>query len=229
MAVDVLAPDLVRIAGFANMYLIEAPEGVILIDAGLPNSTGKVLEALKARGHAAGDLKHIVLTHAHPDHIGSLAALVRATNARTYMHAADVPIAKTGGPFRPFKEPSPEFFAGLMFKVLGGRSMTVEPAAIDETIADGDILPLAGGLQVVSTPGHCAGQVALLWPARAGLFTGDACMNLFGLGGPIAYEDRREGERSQRKLAQLTFDIACFGHGKPIRSRAADRFRARWK
>lgn len=228
MRLDPIAPDLFRFAGFANMYLLEAPEGLTLVDAGLPNSTDKILKGLRERGHAPADLKHIALTHAHPDHIGSLAALVRATGARTYMHPADIPVAETGGPFRPFRDPSPELLGGLMFKLLGGRSMTVEPVRIDQPIANGDVLPLAGGLQVIGTPGHCAGQVALLWPARGVLFTGDACMNLFGLGGPIAYEDLAEGERSQRKLAAVDFSIACFGHGRPIRQAAAEHFRRRW-
>ena len=54
---------------------------------------------------------------------------------------------------------------------------------------------------------------------------GDACANMLGLGPPIAYEDRGRGERSQRKLARLDFDIACFGHGKPILRDASARFR----
>ena len=49
-----------------------------------------------------------------------------------------------------------------------------------------------------------------------------------GLGSPIGFEDRAEGERSQRKLATLAFDVACFGHGAPITRDAGARFAMRW-
>ena len=87
--------------------------------------------------------------------------------------------------------------------------------------------PIAGGLAAVHVPGHCAGQVALLWRGEM-LFAADACANLFGLGGPIGYEDRGQGERDQRRLAGLDFRIACFGHGKAILHDAVARFRRRW-
>ena len=103
--------------------------------------------------------------------------------------------------------------------------MTVEPTHIDQQLMGGDRLPIAGGLDIIHVPGHCAGQVAILWTERGVLFAGDACSNLMGLGPPIGYEDREEGERSQRKLASLNFDMACFGHGRPIKHAAAARFR----
>ena len=49
-----------------------------------------------------------------------------------------------------------------------------------------------------------------------------------GLDYSIAYEDIEEGKRSLCKLAELEFNTAVFGHGKPIRENAAAQFRARW-
>ena len=76
-----------------------------------------------------------------------------------------------------------------------------------------------------SFPGHCAGQVALLWQGGRLLICADVCSNVLGLGGPIAFEDAGEGRRSQRRLAGLDFQAACFGHGRPIVSGAAQRLR----
>jgi antirestriction protein ArdC len=56
----------------------------------------------------------------------------------------------------------------------------LEPVAIDQPLTAGEILPIAGGLEVIHTPGHCAGQVAVLWRPGRMLFAGDVCMNKFG-------------------------------------------------
>jgi glyoxylase-like metal-dependent hydrolase (beta-lactamase superfamily II) len=143
------------------------------------------------------------------------------------MHALDAPIAERGAGFRPLTA-APGLLPGLLFELFARSNSSVEPCRIDQTVADGEVLPIAGGLQVVHVPGHCAGQIALLWAQRRVLFTGDVCTNIFGLGAPIGYEDQAEGERSQRKLAALDFDIACFGHGPPLLHDAAAQFRARW-
>ena len=214
--------------GTVNVFLIDAPDGLVLIDTGLPNSADAILGAMQSLGKAPADLRHIVLTHAHPDHIGSLAALVRATGAETWMHPLDAPIAERGSGFRPMK-PAPELLKALMFLLFVRSNATVEPARIDHLVEDGDILPIAGGLTVIHVPGHCAGQVALLSRDRGVLFAADACANLLGLGGPIGYEDLEEGRRSQRKLAGFDFQTACFGHGKAILANAANRFRQTWR
>lgn len=215
---------LYMLSGMVNMYLLDAPEGLTLIDTSFPGDEKKVLEALRALDRPASALKHIVLTHAHPDHIGGLAALKRITGARTYMHAADIPIAGRGGGFRPMTA-APGLLPHILFAIISRLPAKVEPCRIDQEIADEEVLPIAGGLKVVHAPGHCAGQVALLWMQRGVLFTGDACANLMGLGPPVGYEDRVEGERSQRKLADLEFEVACFGHGRPILKGASKRFR----
>ena len=69
---------------------------------------------------------------------------------------------------------------------------------------------------MIHTPGHCAGDVALLWRPGQMLFAGDVCPNLIGLGALSGFENLEEGRASQRKLASLSFDAAGFGHGWPI-------------
>ncbi len=213
--------------GAVNAFLLEAPDGLTLIDTGFPGRVNLLLQAIRDLGRAPRDLKHVVLTHAHPDHIGSLAAIVRETGARTYMHPLDVPIAERGSGFRPMTA-APGLLATVLFRLFAGRISEVEPTKIDVELQDGDVLPIAGGLQVIHVPGHCAGQVALLRAKDGVLFTADACTNVMGLGPPIGYEDRIQGETSQRKLAGLAFDVACFGHGKAVMRDASGRFRTRW-
>src|SRR5947209_19381225 len=74
-----------------------------LIDAGFPRKEAAVFGAIRGLGRSPDQLKHLIFTHGQPIHIGRAAAIVRETGARTYMHPLDIPIAESGGPFRPLR------------------------------------------------------------------------------------------------------------------------------
>jgi glyoxylase-like metal-dependent hydrolase (beta-lactamase superfamily II) len=118
---------------------------------------------------------------------------------------------------------------GLVISSLAflGGSRQIEAAPIEHEANDGDIL--AGSLRAIHTPGHCAGQLAFLWPQQGGvLITADAASNVFGLRLSPVYEDLELGRRSLSKLAALDFEVAVFGHGKPILSGASKQFGQKW-
>jgi glyoxylase-like metal-dependent hydrolase (beta-lactamase superfamily II) len=210
--------------GTANAYLIEGDDGLTLIDAGFPRKESAVFSAIRELGRSLDHLKHLILTHGHPDHIGSAAAIVRETGARTYMHPLDIALAETGGPFRPMT-PSPGLLLQILCRILYDRNERLAPISIDEHLRDGQTLPIAGGIDVIHVPGHCAGQVALLWRPGRMLFAADVFMNNMGLGDPLGFEDIKEGRASQTKLADLSFDAVGFGHGYAITRDAATRLR----
>ena len=60
------------------------------------------------------------------------------------------------------------------------------------------------------------------------LFAADVCTNIMGLNDPVGFENLEEGRVSQRKLANLSFDAAGFGHGKPIARDASTLFRNKY-
>ena len=213
--------------GTANAFLIEGDDGLTLIDAGYPGKEAAVFGTIRGLGRSPDQLKHLIFTHGHPDHIGSAAAIVRETGAATYMHPLDISIAESGGPFRPLLA-APGLLRQVMCKLWFHPGERLEPVTIDQPLTPGEILPIAGGIEVIHTPGHCAGQVALLWRPRRMLFAGDVCMNLMGLSDPVGFENLQEGRASQRKLASLSFDAAGFGHGEPITRDASTRFRNKW-
>lgn len=66
----------------------------------------------------------------------------------------------------------------VLFKLFDSTGNRVEPVAIDQPLADGEVLPIAGSIDVIHTPG----QVALLWLPGRMLFAGDTCTNIMGLG-----------------------------------------------
>jgi glyoxylase-like metal-dependent hydrolase (beta-lactamase superfamily II) len=213
--------------GTSNAYLVEGDDGLTLIDAGFPGKKAVVFGAIRQLGRSPDQLKHLIFTHGHPDHIGSAAAIVRETGARTYLHPLDIPMAESGGPFRPLQG-APGLLRPVLLRLFYHPGERVEPVTIDQHLTAGELLPIAGGIEVIHTPGHCAGQVALLWRPGRMLFAGDVGSNLMGLGDPLGFESLEEGRASQRKLASLSFDAAGFGHGKPIAHDASARFRNKW-
>ena len=80
------------------------------------------------------------------------------------------------------------------------------------------------GLQVIATPGHTPGHIAVLDPASALLVAGDALNREGGSGlagaNPDFSDDMAQAAESVRKLAGLTIDAILFGHGDPIDSGA---------
>ncbi len=228
-----ILPGLHRLPlGIVNAFYIDDPAGGILIDTGFPGNADKILAALAGLGKQPGDVRHLLLTHTHADHIGNAAAMRKATGARTYMHPLDAPITESGTGFRPMQA-APGLKNKLVTAFIHFRivvlKMKVEGCPIDQRVEDGTELPLAGGITAIHAPGHCLGQLAFLWHAHGGvLFAADTCGNENGLDFSIAYEDIEEGKRSLRKIAALSFNNAVFGHGKPIVGSAADNFRRRW-
>lgn len=223
-----MLPGLHRIAHRgANSYLIEDGDELVLVDTGFPDSADAILTKVAALGRSPQAIGNILLTHAHYDHIGSLAVLVRETGAKSWIHAADRAIAEGYEQSRPLTA-APGLLQRALFALFSGPGRVAEATPIDHPVADGDIIPLAGGIRVHHLPGHCAGQVAYHWLAGDVLIAGDVAINIIGLGDPIGFEDRALGRESQRKLAAIGAAHACFGHGKPIIGGASDKFARRW-
>ena len=89
MKVKAILPGLYMLPGMVNVYLIAEPDGYVLIDTGFPKSAEKILKGIETVGVAPGQIRHIILTHGHPDHIGSAAALKKATGATVYARSRD--------------------------------------------------------------------------------------------------------------------------------------------
>ncbi len=227
MAAEEIVPGVFGIGmGFVNAFLIKAEDGLVLVDSGLPKRKDTILGAVAGVSAQPADLKHILVTHHHVDHIGSLADLKEASNAKSYVHPADTPIVRGD---QPQPGPNPSSLLGkIVGPLLERLSPTAVAATVDVEVEDGQELPLGGGITVSHAPGHTPGHVSYLLPGRGGvLFVGDAAVNILRLGMPIGVftADREQAKESIRKLAGLEFEVACFGHGRVLKGEANLRFR----
>lgn len=226
-----IAPGLYELRlGQVNAHLIDGQDdGLTLIDTGYPGSAAAILSAIRELGRSPDDLRHIIVTHCHEDHAGSLAELKRLTPARSYMHPVDAAMTREGRSLRPLL-PGPGLLNGIIYRLIIRKAQSsIEPAEIDHEVDDGEVLVIAGGICVIHAPGHCAGQIALHWPRHGGvLFAADTCASVFGLAMSPAYEDIELGRQTLSRLAREDFAIATFGHGKPITGGAAAKFRRKF-
>jgi glyoxylase-like metal-dependent hydrolase (beta-lactamase superfamily II) len=175
-----------------------------------------------------------LLTHTHPDHIGNLAALQRATGAVAYAHPIDAPYARKGGDLDPkdparYFHPTPRLIPGLLFRLFVKPYFDIEAAQVQHEINEGDALPFLPDLKILFTPGHSLGHLAFFWERHRGvLLAGDTCANMPFLDWSLGYEDFEQGKRTLKKLCERDFQILTVGHGKSITQNAAARWRKRW-
>ena len=215
--------------GAINAFLIDDGDaGLTLIDTGYAKHAEGITEVIRSIGREPSDLKNILITHGHADHLGGAKQLAGGATPIS-MHPADSDIARAGV-LQPTMKPAPGLLTGILFKVAMPKKPAEFPAfEPDIALHDGDIVDVAGGIEVVHTPGHTPGHVALRWRRDRGLlFVGDAAANLLRLNYMLGYDDVEEGKASLAKLAHLDFEAAVFGHGRPILSNASKKFAAKF-
>jgi glyoxylase-like metal-dependent hydrolase (beta-lactamase superfamily II) len=225
--VQQILPHLYTFTGLlvGRAYLIDDPDGLTIIDAGLGSAAAKILHQLQAAGRKPSDVKRILITHAHPDHVGGLPALRAATRAQVIASAGERPVIEGR---IPVPRPAPAQLSGLN-RLVRMPVTTFKPTPVDRIVEDGEVLAeVLGGLRVVATPGHAPGHLAFWQPQARLLFCGDVLMHFRGLRLPIAVGtvDMAENRRSIRTLAALQPRMICFGHGVPLRRAAAETLHA---
>ncbi len=215
--------------GLVNLWLIEDPAGLTLIDTGYPGQAGAIVGALERLGKKPEDIHHILLTHCHPDHTGSLAALKKITRAQAWMHAPDSDVVR-GGTQLATDRVSPGLLNTILFHLFIKNTPAQYPhAEIEHEVQDDPVLPFGGGIRVIHTPGHSSEHSAYWLPHQGGiLIIGDACSNIAGLGYSILYEDIEVGRASLRKLAGIDCQTICFSHGKALRNQQVAAFKQKW-
>ncbi len=207
-------------AGQARVYFVGAPD-YALIDAGMPGKADKVITALAQIGVQPLQVKRIILTHHHWDHVGGLWELKKRTGAEVIAHARDADYVSGKRQRR-----APRRLSGrMMFTVVGlVGAHNVATVEVDRRVNDGDQI---GSFTVVHTPGHTPGHICL----QRGdcLFSGDlllATSPAFRETPHIFTADVPTARESIRKVAKLEFQTILSSHNPPYVFRAAERVRA---
>ncbi len=205
-----------------SFAFVEQDTSVTLVDAGTPFASRRLLDGLLSIGKHPRDIRRVVLTHSHYDHAGSAARIARGTGARVIVHSDDAPFARSGTP----PTPDRRYVVTRLFGIPVNQAF---PAMdVGEEVADGDVLPVAGGLRVVHTPGHTPGHMSLLHEPTGILVTGDTIMNVAGLRGLPAYvtHDFPMYQETRHVLGELEYSMAAFTHGPEIREQPREKIRA---
>ena len=209
--------------GPAPAFLLADPDGFTLIDSGGPKKIKTAIAEIEATKHAVTDLKQIILTHCHSDHTGSVAELVRRSQALVVAHQDEVPYI-----LGEQRLPSSSFLQKVMFGLMD-RVFPLHIARVDTSVVDGDTIDTLGGLQVIHAPGHTPGSIALYQPERKIMFFGDLLFNEreLKIAPKLFNVETSKVADAARQLAAYDIDIACFGHGEPYTEQAGERIRQR--
>ncbi len=212
----------VRTRGSRAYLLVE--DKITLVDTGNVGSGLRILESLNEIGRSADDIRRIMITHSHVDHVGGLPEIQRHVPAKTAVHLLEAPEVESEEPLpNPCQHP-------LVARLLERWLLRIDPgsARVDLRVEDGDSLPVLGGMRIVHAPGHTAGSISLHFPERGVLLVGDALQNRFGrlmLPSRLFSKDMETATESVHKLADLDFETLCFSHFRPIITGAGDKVR----
>ena len=216
-----VAPRIRRIGDeMINSYLVEDGGGVVIVDAGAPAYWGRLPEELAALGRSLADVRAVLLTHGHSDHIG-FAENAREAGIDVRVHQLDAALARSEVP-NPAKGIGPFRLGPLLrFLVYSARHGAFRIPKIQHvsTFDDGAVLDLPGSPVVIHLPGHTPGSAALHFGGHAALFIGDALATYAvttGRTGPQVAPftaDPEQAVESLRRVEHLDVPLVLPGHG----------------
>lgn len=212
-----IIPQVHQIDGVnANSYLVFEDDGSLtLVDAGMSKDGKKILNYVESNlSKKPSDIKTIVLTHSHIDHVRGVYALKNATGAKVAIHELDADYLSGKK-----KEPLPKGAIGILFRILS-PFFKFTPLEPDQKLNENDRI---GRLVVLHTPGHTPGSISLYDQQNKLIFVGDTIRYNNGkVGGPPKSftPDMAQATKSVRKISNLDFEILLGGHGQPLKTNA---------
>lgn len=172
--------------GFVSAYILVRDGQVAIVDTGVAGGEGDIEEALTELGMVWTDVGHVIITHRHPDHAGSAAAVLERTpDATAYAGPGDAEAIDVPGPVRVVDDGDTVF--GLRIIATPGHT--------------------AGHISVLDDPGGLLVAGDALTGADDGTVSGPD---------PQYTDDLEQAQKSVRKLAGLRFGTVVFGHGEPV-------------
>lgn len=206
-----IMPGIHRIIGFVNQYLIWDGKEITLIDTGMKSNDKKVIKYLNENNLDLSKIRRILITHSDSDHYGAASSLKSLTGAEIWTSKIEAEAMRTGSSSRPIV---PRGFFSLIFPLLKGF-LTSPPVMADKLFTEDVTLPISGGLQVISSPGHTPGHISFFLPDKRILFAGDAITLDKGKPAPTVDATTGNPDRAREsfnKLMKLNPSVICCGH-----------------
>ena len=178
-----------------ELWTLDCPEGIVLVDTGMGDEVlGMIESELSSLSKGWEDVKAVLITHRHGDHVRNLAKVKELTGAPVYCQAEEVPAIK--------------------------EQTGVEP----EGLAHGATLPHCGGIEVIHVPGHTEGNCCYLLKELGVLVAGDTIFgdeegSIFEPPGKYCV-DVEQATREIARLLDYDFDSVVYTHGKDLLSGA---------
>ncbi|MCP4361497.1 MAG: MBL fold metallo-hydrolase, partial [Chloroflexi bacterium] len=189
----------------SNSILISGGNGPVIVDTGHFLGTVETLQLITENGVNPAEIKLIVNTHCHWDHLGANAAIREMSGAQTAVSAATAHILQTNDRQAMWLD----YFAADLI-----------PIVIDLAWQDGDVVQLGQyEFEVIATPGHAPDSIALYQPDTRLLISADALHeNDCGILNTAVHGEQilDEAIETVHKLQQRDIALALPGHGAPI-------------
>jgi len=173
-----------------EVYILDCEGGLILVDVGFtPLCMANIEAELAAMGRGWVDVKMVIITHAHGDHIANLPRVSELTGAEVIVGYGD---------------------GGALEAETGVRP--------DVELEHGDLIGACGGIEIVHVPGHSRGNLCLYLRRLGAIIAGDTVFgdSKGNLEAPPAKycEDADAAARNLRILAGYDFDALLLSHGR---------------
>lgn len=197
-----------------NVVVIRDDHGVTLVDTGLDRPG--LTPWLAHLGIAPAEVTRVLLTHAHRDHTGGVRWLRRAgSQAGVDIGIDDAEVVRDGSPHPAPAHSGARLLSRLRLPGAWGANPVIPDA---RTVTDGQLLDVAGGTEVVATPGHTVGHVAFHLLHHDVVIGGDVVFNVFDLRPSPAFLCWRQEPNlaSVGRLARLAPAALALAHGRPV-------------